>query len=153
MWSNCSVHTPWHFSAAKPTLRPSFLETSEPVPVWPCTISFWLITEPRRPSWLQFPLPLFPKGHGNGKFQQLVSMATRHRTSVRGTTVSLDHRNVTVRKWKDRKMSGGRTASSNRQSASFVERHHVTEVSGAGSQVKLVSSESIQWAKGEPCTP
>lgn len=87
MWPNCSVHKPWHSSAAKTTLRLSCLETSGPVHVWPHTISFWLIIEPRRPSRLQFPLPRFPKGQGNGKFQQLVSMVTRRRTSVRGTNV------------------------------------------------------------------
>lgn len=66
---------------------------------------------------------------------------------------SRDRRNVTVRKWKDREMRVGRTASFSRQSVSFVERHHVTEASATGSQVKLVSSESIQRPKGELFTP
>lgn len=66
---------------------------------------------------------------------------------------SHDRRNVTVRKWKGREMGVGRTASSSRQSVSFVERHHVTEVSATGSQVKLVSSEFTQRPKGELFTP
>lgn len=104
-------------------------------PVHFCTSVFWLTAKPQYSSRFQFLLLLLPKGHRNGKFQQAVSMVMQHRTSVRGTSVQPLPQACNCEKVDRRRKEGTTTASSN--------RHHVTRVSGAGSQDKPVCSGSI----------